>query len=61
MDRDRVQEIIESPVMVNVNYHGFPIYIQEVLDDQDMARVFPLDNMDHEQIVDLNGLREHHL
>ena len=59
MDRDRAQKIIDSPVMINVNYHGVPIYIKELLEEKDMAKIFPLEEMDNEQVVDINGLREH--
>ncbi|WP_163969354.1 H-type small acid-soluble spore protein [Oceanobacillus halotolerans] len=58
MEVDRLQEIVQSPAMININYHGIPVYIQEVDDKNETARVFPLDEMDHEQFVDLNGLTE---
>lgn len=58
MDYNRAQEIIQSPNMVHVNYHGIPVYIQSVDPTTGMATVFPLDNVDHEQPVDLNGLFE---
>ena len=58
MEIQRALEIIESPVMVNVNYHGIPVYIKEVNSNQQTAIVFPLDEMEHEQVVELNGLTE---
>ncbi|OZU89364.1 H-type small acid-soluble spore protein [Virgibacillus indicus] len=58
MERERVQEIMESIPMVNVNYHGIPVYIQNVHSTDETATVFPLDNMEHVQDVDLNGLEE---
>lgn len=58
MDNERAKEIIDSITMINVNYHGIPVYIQEVHDNKNTATVFPLDNMNHEQTVDLNGLQE---
>ncbi|MBU9722387.1 MULTISPECIES: H-type small acid-soluble spore protein [Bacillaceae] len=58
MDIQRAQEIIESPTMINVNYHGIPVYIQQVNSNENTANVFPLDEMDHEQEVDINGLVE---
>ncbi|PAV31631.1 H-type small acid-soluble spore protein [Virgibacillus profundi] len=58
MDRQRAQEIMESIQMINVNYHGIPVYIQEIQTDHQSAMVFPLDEMDNEQIVDLSGLNE---
>lgn len=61
MERERVQEIMESIPMVNVNYHGIPVYIQDVHSTNETATVFPLDNMDHVQEVELNGLEEKRL
>ncbi|SFD69175.1 small acid-soluble spore protein H (minor) [Lentibacillus persicus] len=58
MDRDRAEEIINSITMINVNYHGFPVYIKAINSDQTSATVFPLDEMDHDQKVDLAGLSE---
>ncbi|RKQ33557.1 H-type small acid-soluble spore protein [Oceanobacillus halophilus] len=61
MDSKRAKEIIDSVTMINVNYHGIPVYIQDVHDKEETATVFPLDEMNHEQKVDLNGLTEHNL
>ncbi|WP_096186020.1 H-type small acid-soluble spore protein [Evansella halocellulosilytica] len=58
MDKQRAQEIIESQTMINVSYHGVPVYIQEVHANNDKAIVFPLDEMENEQEVDLKGLVE---
>ncbi|MBU9714021.1 H-type small acid-soluble spore protein [Evansella tamaricis] len=58
MDSQRIQEIVDSPVMVNVSYHGIPVYIQEVYPDKETAKIFPLDAMNHEQEVDIKGLLE---
>jgi small acid-soluble spore protein H (minor) len=58
MDIQRAVEIIRSPAMVNVNYRGIPVYIKEVHSQQQTATVFPLDEMEHEQIVEINGLSE---
>ncbi|MFD1039304.1 H-type small acid-soluble spore protein [Virgibacillus byunsanensis] len=58
MDSQRAQQIIESPTMINVNYNGIPVYIQEVHSSDKTATIFPLDEMDHEQKVELDGLVE---
>ncbi|PYZ91697.1 H-type small acid-soluble spore protein [Salipaludibacillus keqinensis] len=58
MDSHRVKEIIDAPVMINVTYHGIPVYIEEVDESTQTAIVFPLDEMDHQQEVDLKGLIE---
>lgn len=44
--------------MINVTYHGIPVYLQEVHTNGETATVFPLDEMHHEQTVDLQGLAE---
>jgi len=58
MDSQRVKQIIESPVMINVTYHGIPIYIEELDEENKTVAIFPLDNMDSRQEVDLAGLIE---
>lgn len=58
MDSQRVKEIINSPVMINVTYHGIPVYIEEVDPGSQTAVVLPLDEMDHQQEVDIEGLVE---
>lgn len=58
MDSKTAQDILKSYEMINVNYHGIPVYIQEVNEQEGTATIFPLDNMNHEQTVDLNGLNQ---
>ncbi|KAA9028395.1 H-type small acid-soluble spore protein [Niallia endozanthoxylica] len=58
MDIQRAMEIISSTEMVNVSFRGIPVYIKEVHSNNQTATVFPLDEMDHSQIVDLKGLAE---
>ena len=58
MEIQRAKEIIHSVEMINVRFRGIPVYIKEVHSSNQTATVFPLDEMDHEQIVDLNGLIE---
>lgn len=57
MDEQRAREILDSIHMVQVRYRGIPVYIEE-LNDQQMATVFPLDEMHNSQQVDLAGLEE---
>ncbi|WP_041544341.1 H-type small acid-soluble spore protein [Oceanobacillus iheyensis] len=57
MDYNRVQQIINSPELIQVTYHGIPVYIQS-LDCNNIATVFPLDNLDDIQSVDIAGLVE---
>jgi small acid-soluble spore protein H (minor) len=58
MDVQRAREIIDSSSMVNVRYRGIPVYIQEVNSHNQTATVFPLDEMDHVQLVEVDGLSE---
>ena len=58
MDRLRAKEISESPVMANVMYQGTPIYIQNVDGPAETARVYPLDQPENEQDVQLAHLIE---
>ncbi|WP_010648660.1 H-type small acid-soluble spore protein [Oceanobacillus massiliensis] len=58
MDDQRAMEILQSAYMINVNYRGIPVYIQSLDQDSGTANVFPLDNMNHEQSVELSGLDE---
>ncbi|MBS4202180.1 H-type small acid-soluble spore protein [Bacillus sp. FJAT-49732] len=58
MDIKRVQEIINSPTMTNVNYRGIPVYLQEVNTQNNTVTIFPLDEMENKQVVDIEGLVE---
>ncbi|MFA1819258.1 H-type small acid-soluble spore protein [Virgibacillus oceani] len=58
MEKQRAQEIVDSIEMIQVTYRGIPVYIREVHDGKDTAAVFPLNQMDDEQTVELNGLYE---
>ena len=58
MEVQRAMEIINSVEMINVNFRGIPVYLKEVHSSNQTATVFPLDEMDHVQTVELNGLFE---
>jgi small acid-soluble spore protein H (minor) len=59
MNKQRATEIAASSVMANVSHEGVPIYIQHVDEDNETARIYPLDQPDNEQEVPLNNLVEH--
>ncbi|KQL51216.1 spore protein H [Heyndrickxia shackletonii] len=59
MNRQRAQEIASSPVMANVTYNGTPVYIQNVDEKGETARIYPLDQPENEQEVSVNELIEH--
>ncbi|MFD2629834.1 H-type small acid-soluble spore protein [Oceanobacillus kapialis] len=58
MEKQRAMEIIEAPHLIQVYYAGIPVYIQSVAETEGTATVFPLDEMDHEQLVDIDRLSE---
>lgn len=58
MNVQRAQEIAASPVMENVEYNGVRIYIQHVNEENETARIYPLDRPDQEQEVPLRSLSE---
>lgn len=57
MNRQRAEEIAQSPDMKDVSYNGQSIYIQHV-NDQNTARVFTLDNPENEFDAQLAKLNE---
>ena len=59
MNKQRAQEIVASPVMINVTYNEVPIYIQHVDENNETARIYPLDEPMNEQEVPLSNLNEH--
>jgi len=58
LNAQRAKEIAASPDMVNVTYNGTPIYIQQVNEENETARIYPLDEPENEQEVALESLRE---
>ncbi|MCJ7841028.1 H-type small acid-soluble spore protein [Lederbergia sp. NSJ-179] len=58
MDIQRANEIMEAPNMIHVQYRGIPVYLQKIHPENQTVTIFPLDDMEHEQIVDVEGLIE---
>ncbi|WP_186578633.1 H-type small acid-soluble spore protein [Aquibacillus kalidii] len=58
MDIQRAKEIVDSLSMITVTYEGKPIFIQQVHEESDSARVFPIDHPQQEQEVPLESLQE---
>nr|WP_226666169.1 H-type small acid-soluble spore protein [Metabacillus litoralis] len=58
MNVNRAKEISRMGEMVNVQYGGEAIYIQSVNEDQETARIFPLNNPQAEQNVSVDSLME---
>ncbi|MFJ7557900.1 small acid-soluble spore protein H [Bacillus thuringiensis] len=59
MNKQRAQEIATSPVMANVTYNGVPIYIQNVDENNETARIYSLNERKNEQEIPLSNLIEH--
>jgi small acid-soluble spore protein H (minor) len=58
MNTQRAKEIAESPVMANVTYNGSRIYIQNVDDSNELARIYLLDDPQDEKDVAIKDLIE---
>jgi small acid-soluble spore protein H (minor) len=58
LNNQRAQEIAVSPIMANVTYNGTPIYIQQVDDKNETARIYPLNQPENETDVPLSSLIE---
>ena len=59
MNKQRAQEIATSSILANVTYNEVPIYIQNVNENNETARIYPLDEPENEQNVPLTNLIEH--
>ncbi len=57
MDKNRAKQIVDSPHTIKVMYEGESIYIQHVNEDN-TARIYPLDHPDKEQNVPVSRLVE---
>ncbi len=60
MDSQRAKEIIESPKTIHVLHDGVKIYIQNINEEMDMARIYPLDQPEYIQDVPVSELNEIH-
>ncbi|UCZ53167.1 H-type small acid-soluble spore protein [Bacillus shivajii] len=59
MNKDRVMEILDSPDMIEVMYKGTPIFIEQVDESIEQARVYPLDDPTKHMDVEVESLQEH--
>ena len=59
MNVQRAQEIAASGDMKKVTYDGTQIYIQQVDESKETARIYTLDKPQNEQEVPLSSLLEH--
>ena len=58
MDKKRAQEIASSPEMINVNYNGDLIYIEDINSTKDTASIHSLNQPEYSQEVSLTQLVE---
>ncbi|MCD8509892.1 MAG: small acid-soluble spore protein H [Bacillus sp. (in: Bacteria)] len=58
MNVQRAQEIANSPDMKDVKYNGQRVYIQNVDPQNETARIYPLEQPDQEQEVNVSNLME---
>ena len=40
MEIEEIKKIMESPFLIQVKYHGIPVYIQEINEEDGTATVF---------------------
>ncbi|PGT81710.1 MULTISPECIES: H-type small acid-soluble spore protein [Bacillaceae] len=58
MNVNRAKEISSMGEMVNVQFEGESIYIQSVNEEQETARIFPINNPQAEKNVPVDRLTE---
>ncbi|WP_088036705.1 H-type small acid-soluble spore protein [Evansella clarkii] len=59
MDKNRVVEILDSPDMIDVTYKGEKVFIEQVDENYEKARVFPLGEPEKHYDVEVKSLQEH--
>lgn len=58
MNRQRAEEIVQSGDLKHVTYNGERIFIQQVDEQKETARIYPLDDPQNEMDVPLSQLVE---
>ncbi|WP_257351240.1 H-type small acid-soluble spore protein [Pseudalkalibacillus decolorationis] len=58
MDTGRAKQILESPREIGVQYNGSPIWIQQVDETANTARVYLKNDPDNEMTVNVTQLDE---
>ncbi|MYL39503.1 H-type small acid-soluble spore protein [Halobacillus litoralis] len=58
MNKERANEIFHSPDMIQVHHKDREIYIEEVIERNEMARIHPTDQPNIVQKVPLYELKE---
>ena len=58
MNKERAKEIFHSPEMIAVTHEDRPIYIEEVIERSETAKIYPVDQPNVFQEVPLYELKE---
>ncbi|GGE10523.1 small, acid-soluble spore protein H [Marinithermofilum abyssi] len=59
MDVMRAKQILESPREIDVRHDGVPVWIQQVNEDAETARVYPRAHPENEKTVPVEQLEEY--
>ncbi|RKQ33550.1 H-type small acid-soluble spore protein [Oceanobacillus halophilus] len=58
MDKQRAKEIAQSDKIIPVTYRGRNVYLKNIDEQTEIAKVLPLDNLNSEFSVELSNLEE---
>lgn len=58
MNVGRAKQIVESPSEIDVRHQGEAIWIQDLNEAEETARIYPLDNPENEKVVAVRELEE---
>ncbi|WP_158736384.1 H-type small acid-soluble spore protein [Alteribacillus sp. YIM 98480] len=58
MNKERAKEIFHAPEMIDVTHDERPVYIEEVIERNETARIHPMDQPNITQEVPLYELKE---
>jgi small acid-soluble spore protein H (minor) len=59
MNTQRAKDICTSGIFAKITFDGVPVYIQNVDEKTETARIYPLDDPETEQEVAISNLVEH--
>ncbi len=59
MHNNRAREIFDSPEMIKVTFSGIPVYIEDVNEDNNIAKIRFLDGSNKMDEVSITNLEEH--
>lgn len=59
MKNKRAKEIADSPDMIKVTYNGIPVYIEDINEDNNIAKIRFLDQSNKIDEVSITNLEEH--